>query len=90
MNVEQLNSDDALVKYIKGIVEDKRYLELKDAFVAHSPSGNDTEGGIAVAHGKNLGTRYVFNEMEKIAKTPPPVKSTTNTGAKGKDPDLAT
>lgn len=90
MNVESLSDEESLVKFIKSFVEDKRFLEVKDAFVAHSPSGNDTEGGIAIAHGKNLGTRYVFNEMEKIAKTPPKKPTIQNTGAKGKDPDLET
>ena len=76
-------------KYVCDIANNPLFLRLKDAFLAHSPGGEDKsrEDAVAVAHGKLLGTRFVFNEIERLARTPPPNKPKYQTGP---DADLAT
>jgi len=79
MNITDIPSDKALHDFVKGIVLSKEFLRLKDAFVSHTPGGekeslNGDTAAIQVAHGKVLGTRYVFNQLETIARQQPPAK----------------
>lgn len=83
MNVEELSVDTTMVSFIQSIVNDKRFPALKDSFVSHTPAAGSPDQAL----GKLLGTRYVFNELEKIAK-PKPKKETKTPVTHGKDPDL--
>jgi hypothetical protein len=68
---EQLAINPSLRAFIDTIVGDKRFLLLKDAFVAHTPAGDkSTENSTSVCQGMYLGTRHVFNEMERISRQP--------------------
>lgn len=96
MNVSELKDDPEMREYIRSICKHKLFLQLKDAFVAHTPAGereavaSQSEDPIVLAHGKNLGTRFVFNELEKVsnqAKQPDKKKPKTTSEP---DPDLAT
>lgn len=96
MNIRELvqNNKEAL-RYLNDFFRHPLFLVVKDAFVAHTPGGEGRNGvsdktTIEVAHGKNLGTRYVFNEIEEIAVNPPVEKSRQAKQHGGKDPDLAT
>lgn len=78
---------------IKRFVANPEYLEIKDAFVSHTPEGgndgnrSDTE---AKNLGKFLGTRYVFNELEILARSAPkqPENKRSQRSTTGHDPDL--
>jgi len=93
MNVEQISAHPELVEYIRKFVQDPRFMDVKDAFVAHSPERADTETTVSILFGKGLGTRYVFNSMEEISRTPPPTPTskdkTPGKKPSGQDPDLA-
>lgn len=89
MNFQELAQDNkSIVDYVRAFVTDKRFLSVKDSFVSHSPAGKESEHTALIAHGQVLGTRYVFNEMEKIAR-PTPEKENRRGGSTGRDPDLA-
>lgn len=86
MNFQELISDDkSIVEYVRKFVQDPRFQKVKDSFVAHSPSGKENEHNALIAHGQNLGTRYVFNEMERTAR---PTLDKNERGRTGRDPDL--
>jgi hypothetical protein len=86
MNVEELKADEALVKAIKKFVSTPDFLEIKDAFVSHTPEAAANETNVSFNFGKLIGTRYVFNEFERIAKTTPKLPKAEKTGEG--DPDL--
>lgn len=88
---EHLAINPNLRSFIDSIVADKRFLPLKDAFVSHTPPGDKTTAvSTEVAHGMYLGTRFTFNEMERISRQPKIEKD--NKDKKGPkpetDPDL--
>lgn len=68
-STEEIIQQGDLHEFIKSIVNDKRYLALKDAFVAHVTKGEASEHSTSLSHGKYLGTVYVFNAMESEAKS---------------------
>lgn len=80
---------------IRKFVAHPLYLEIKDSFVSHTPEGGGDGNRDENAEknlGKFLGTRYVFNKLEDLAKNikqPDSDKKSKNqeTGA-GTDPDL--
>jgi hypothetical protein len=68
---EHLKLNPNLRTFIDQIVADKRFLALKDAFVSHTPPGDkNVQTSIEVSHGMYLGTRFVFNDMERIYREP--------------------
>ena len=91
MSADEIINNKDVHKLVCEIVRSPYFLALKDAFCAHSPAGEDKtrEDAIATAHGKNLGTRFVFNTMEKLSKQPPREKN-NNRQQIGPDADLAT
>jgi hypothetical protein len=97
MTVEEIktSNEEGLIEYIRRFVADPRFLKIKDAFVAHAPTGESqatqtkTESPLVLAHGKQLGTTYVFNEFEAISRiviTKQPKPSGRASGSQ--DPDL--
>ena len=87
MRYDELPADKAIIDFIQKFTRHPLYLTVKDAFVAHTANPDDkVETSVAVAFGKCKGTIFVFNEMEKIAKTKP--EPTKTVPAKGVDPDL--
>lgn len=82
---------------IRKFVSSDEFLEIKDAFIAHTPEGG-AEGRPGESDAKNLGkllgTRYVFNKLETLArKTNKPDNGKTITRGRvdsGVDPDLET
>jgi hypothetical protein len=96
MNINEIGDNKDVWKYLNDFVRHPLFLTVKDSFVAHTPGGeakNDRPGdptSIEVAHGKFLGTRFVFNEMERITKAPPVDRTRKPQQVHGKDPDLAT
>lgn len=90
---DHLKQNPNLRTFIDQIVSDKRFLALKDAFVSHTPVAIDktSEVSVEVAHGMYLGTRFVFNDMERIYREPkvdPKKKDQKQTPEV--DPDLET
>lgn len=88
MTPDSIHSDASLRNYVAQFVNDPRFLLIKDAFVAHTPGGESNEHASRIAHGKFLGTRYVFNELENIARTKPKTEEPKKRPGMGKDPDL--
>lgn len=92
MNIDDLCKANPSIKtYIEKFVKNPLYLELKDAFVSHTPTGTETEpSSLKLNHGKYLGTRHVFNKMEDISRQPKEEsnnkKGTVPSGSR--DPDL--
>lgn len=82
MTLQEITNTKTLKEYVAKFVNDPRFLLVKDAFVAHTP-----ETGVE-PFGKSLGTRYVFNELERIATSTPVEPKTKGTGTT-QDPDLA-
>lgn len=92
MTIDQLKHDKAAMEAIRSFFTHPKFNDIRIAFTNHSPSGDDKlESSIAVHHGKNLGTRYVFNKLEEMVKTPaePSQPVRRNTGGNIPDPDLA-
>jgi hypothetical protein len=94
MNTRELGKDKKIAQAIEAFVGSPFFLVIKDAFVSHTPAGegeavkSSTSDPLLVAHGKNLGTRFVFNELENIvAQAKAPKQQARPTGP---DPDLAT
>lgn len=81
MTIADLVNDKGFKDYILEFFKDPRFIHVKDAFVSHVPE-NGTE-----AHGKYLGTRFVFNELERIAKELPKIDKPKSEVVR-KDPDL--
>lgn len=78
---------DGAKKLCRMLHTNEDWKELRIAFCCHSPGGDDkSETSTAKAHGMNLGTRYVFNQIETIATEAPPPKPQQRTGEP--DPDL--
>lgn len=96
MNIHELVKDDQSVRqYLLDFFKHPHFLKVKDAFVCHTPSGESesmssgTEDPLVLAHGKLLGTRFVFNTIETISRTKPEDKKTPRERTKGStDPDL--
>lgn len=87
MDIKFLQNDAKSTDLIRQFVRNPSFLIIKDAFVAHTPGGDDcSDSSIHVAHGKNLGTRFVFNEMERIAALLPDKKEKPKNYTQ--DPDL--
>lgn len=93
MDLTQLRNSAEHVEAIRKFVRSELFLEIKDAFVSHTPEGSPDGNRIddsAKNLGKFLATRYVFNEMERIA-TQLPVQENNNKKkgrSGGVDPDL--
>lgn len=93
MTLTEAMQDRQVADLVRIIYTHPAFLKLKDAFVSHSPSAKDTaekpitEDSACSAHGQYLGTRYVFNKIEELAKqptqTPKPPRVTGR-----QDPDL--
>lgn len=87
---EQIKANPGLRSLIDLIASHKSFLALKDAFVSYTPAGDkNIPTNTKVSHGMYLGTRFVFNEMERIYREP---KTDTKTKEKKQpvevDPDL--
>lgn len=85
----ELNDDAGCARLIREFVmrDYESFLQIKDAFVAHTPQGEtDTD---SKNFGKLLATIFVFNELEKLAKEPKPKKQTESESNK-QDADLET
>jgi hypothetical protein len=84
-----VNEDESVRTYIRKMVLDASWPQVKDLFLSNVPAG---EGGkrkdAILCHGKYLGIRFMCNELERIAKKkiekggPKPTPTT-------QDPDLA-
>ncbi len=83
MNYKELTNDKGMMEYVRSIVNDKRFIFLKDYFICQKQiKGIEPLGTF-------LGTRDVFNDLEELAKTPPVTPSKTKEqGSHRKDPDL--
>lgn len=88
MLVSELADDSAMRSYIQGIVSNKLFIHLKDAFVSNCPKNTQSETTVSVLHGQYSGTSYVFNELEKIAKQKPTTEKKKEDRGHGRDPDL--
>lgn len=88
MNVEEIMQDATLVEFIRKFVLNPNFPAVKDAFIAHTPEKADSDTTVGILFGKGVGTRYVFNKMEEIAKTKPTAAKQQR--GTGKDPDLET
>lgn len=66
--------NEDIIEYIRKFVTHPNFLRVKDMFCAHTPSGEPeskemkTEDPLVLAHGKRLGTTFVFNTMEEISR----------------------
>ena len=87
MRYDEIVNDASMLTYVQKLVQNPNFLRLKDAFVSHTPKGDDKfDTSIAVCFGQSKGTCFVFNELEKISKTPP--KETTKKPASGETADI--
>lgn len=89
MNTSELS--DAHLNAIRAFVNGKLYLEIKDAFISHTPEGSpdgQRTGEDSKNLGKLLGTRYVFNQLEKLARTSNEKTRKREGNTSGVDPDL--
>lgn len=69
MEIKQFTSKQLDV--IRRFVKSEEFIEIKDAFIAHTPErGAEGREGDSDSKllGKFLGTRYVFNELERLAR----------------------
>lgn len=90
MNLTQAVKDPEVRDLIQIMYRHKGFDRLRIAFTSHSPNGDDKiEVSTAVAHGQNLGTRYVFNKIEEYATQPPTQTNKPKRESGGKDPDLS-
>lgn len=88
MKYDELEKDKSMVDFIMKFIKHPLYPVLKDAYVAHTPNGDDKiESSVSVAYGKLKGTIFIFNDMERIAKTIKP-EITKQPSGTGKDRDL--
>lgn len=87
---EHFTETPALRSFVREVVRNPLFVKLKDAFVSTCPMGEkNSETSTSVAHGMYLGTRHVFNEMKRIAKTSEEQKKDKKQERKGEtDPDL--
>lgn len=93
--MEKAEFSDRHFDVIRRFVNSEEFLEIKDAFIAHTPEkGSDGREGDSDSKslGKLLGTRYVFNELKRLSKQSPlAAKKQTNNPSRqraGIDPDL--
>lgn len=90
MQINELIKSEKHRQHVLRFVNDDLFKDIVLAFVMHSPNGTDTNAdSISVAHGKSLGTKYVFEQLEQVAKTPPTTTTTTRREGARRDPDLA-
>jgi hypothetical protein len=89
MDLATLKANPTLVNYVKQFVNNPNFLIVKDAFTNHTPEEKKEETSALVAHGMNLGTRYSWNELEKIAAVIFEEKKAKKKGEPHTDPDLA-
>lgn len=76
-----------MLDFIQKTVRHPLWPALKDAYVAYSPNGDDkSEPSLIITLGKLKGATFVFNDMERIARTQP--KPTKPTPGGTRDPDL--
>lgn len=89
---DQLKANPGLRTLIDLIASNKSFLALKDAFVSYTPAGDkNIQTNTEVSHGMYLGTRFVFNEIERIYREPKtePKKKDQKSSVEV-DPDLET
>lgn len=92
MNIDELQGKH--IEAIRRFVLSEVFLEIKDAFLAHTPEGSpdgNREESAAKNLGKLLGTRYAFNTLEKLARNQKSQPDTGKKKTKGEgpgDPDL--
>lgn len=89
MTIQQLiNSDKNAREALTRFYRDPAFDKIRIAFSCHSPAGDaNEETNTAVHHGKNLGTRYVFNTIEELVTKPEQPQSAPRRQG-GPDPDL--
>jgi hypothetical protein len=91
MNLDELSGDRGAIEAMRNFFQHPAFATIRIAFTNHSPKGDDhCSTSIEVAHGQNLGTRYVFNKIEELVKKGPTQPRQTPTRTPGPDPDLAT
>jgi hypothetical protein len=90
MDLKDLSQNPELWKALEAFYKTPAFVLIKDAFTSHTPDGETTnETSITIAHGKNLGTRYVFNKIEEIVRSGPP-REDRKPRVKGMpDPDMS-
>lgn len=90
MKIDELKPEHLAT--IRKFVNSEEFLEIKDAFVSHTPQGG-TDGNRnddpAKLLGMFLGTRFPFNKMEELSRQQPKKKQTVQEST-GIDPDLET
>lgn len=86
MKLNELGSSESIRKCIANFVGDPNFETIVKAFVTNPPSIK--EHGVDLAHGKLLGTIFVFNELESIVKAQPKKEKIIKQEYGEKDPDL--
>ena len=79
--MEKTEFTDRHFDVIRRFVNAPEFQDIKDSFTDHTPErGADGREGDSDSKnlGKLLGTRYVFNEMKRLAKTLPKAAVTRN------------
>lgn len=92
MTIDNAIKDQQVRDCITQLFRHPGFAKLRVAFTSHSPTpknGEQNETSVAVAHGQNLGTRYVFNKIEELAQTPETPIQKPKRAAGGQDPDLS-
>lgn len=89
MNIDEVKKSVPHCQHIREFVTNPLFLEIKDAFVSHTPEAlREGEDGDSKMFGKLIGTRYVLNTFENIARVTPPPKQSVRSQSGRRDPDL--
>lgn len=87
MEIHELQNNPDALKVIQAFVNNPVFIYIKDAFVSHTPEGEKGNAiSIETHHGMNIGTKFVFNRLQEIAKKQPPRDRKVRPA--GQDPDL--
>lgn len=88
MNLEALiDHDKGVLEALRRFYNDPKFKDIRLAFTSHAAK-SDVDGPL-VAHGNNLGVRYVFNKIEELVILPPRKKPEPRQQSSAPDPDLA-
>lgn len=87
MEIHEIPNNADALKAVQAFVNSPAFIYIKDAFVSHTPEGDKgNQISIETHHGMNIGTKFVFNKLQEIAKKQPPREPRRRPA--GQDPDL--